>query len=118
MRPTIGIIQINRGDEPYNTINHGNLSGKITPSIALLAMASIAACVPFAPVPIGGGIAYKPACLNVCCRLRHHFFLFWMVLGSAFPEPKTARKNVSANGNGEGGGEVGVGKWRWMEVSD
>jgi hypothetical protein len=34
-----------------------------------------------------------------------------MVLGSAFPEPKTAKKNVSANENGEGGGEVGVGKW-------
>ncbi len=49
---------------------------------------------------------------------RAPFFLFWMVLGSAFPEPKTARKNVSANGNGKGGGEVGVGKWRWMEVSD
>ncbi len=49
---------------------------------------------------------------------RHRFFSFWMVLGSAFPEPKTAIKNESANGNGEGGGEVGVGKWRWMEVSD
>ncbi len=32
------------------------------------------------------------------------------MVGSAFPEPKTARKNVSANGNGKGGGEVGVGK--------
>jgi hypothetical protein len=31
-----------------------------------------------------------------------------MVLGSAFSEPKTARKNVSANQNGEGGG-----KWEW-----
>jgi hypothetical protein len=42
----------------------------------------------------------------------------WFYVGSAFPEPKTARKNVSANGNGESGGEVGVGKWRWMVVSD
>jgi hypothetical protein len=41
-----------------------------------------------------------------------------MVLGSAFSEPKTARKNVSVNGNGKGGGEVGVKKWQWMVVSD
>jgi hypothetical protein len=31
-----------------------------------------------------------------------------MVLGSAFLEPKMARKNVSANGNGKGGR-----KWEW-----
>jgi hypothetical protein len=41
-----------------------------------------------------------------------------MVLGSAFPEPKMVRKNVSVNGNGEGGGEMGVEKWQWMVVSD
>jgi hypothetical protein len=54
MPPTIGIIQIERGGKPYNTINHGNLSEKNTPSIALLAMASITACVPFSPIPING----------------------------------------------------------------
>ena len=36
------------------------------------------------------------------------FFLLRMLLGSAFPEPKSARKDVSANQNGEVGG-----KWEW-----
>ncbi len=39
---------------------------------------------------------------------RDRFFWFYLVLSSAFPEQKMARKNVSANQNGEGGG-----KWEW-----
>ncbi len=40
--------------------------------------------------------------------VRYRFFWFYLVLSSAFPEQKMARKNVSANQNGEGGG-----KWEW-----
>ena len=33
------------------------------------------------------------------------FFWFWMLLSSAFSEPTSARKDVSANQNGEVGGK-------------
>jgi hypothetical protein len=36
---------------------------------------------------------------------RDPFFWFWMLLGSSFPKPKSARKDVSANQNGEIGGK-------------
>ncbi len=49
-----GTIQIKRGGEPYYTINHGNLTKKIPPSIVLLAIAYNTICGSSVPVPING----------------------------------------------------------------
>ena len=51
---TTGFIQIERGGEPYGTIDHGDLRGKKPSFGAPPAMASTAAYGPSASVPLDG----------------------------------------------------------------
>ncbi len=46
-----------------------------------------------------------PAPVDIRSIPRYRFFWFYLVLSSAFPEQKMARKNVSVNQNGKGGGK-------------
>jgi hypothetical protein len=54
MLPTTGAIQIKRGGKPYYTINHGDLSEKNPPSIALMAIAYNTICESSMPIPSDG----------------------------------------------------------------